>query len=212
MGNGDISNTDATGDFDQGLSTLVGADGVPVDTITEDGTVKLQVKSSIVPQALGGVFFLKATNVTYGSEIAQDGSVTPVVFTIEAESGVGARDLVVSEIRFATRDNGIKVENFLGLNNPLTTGIEVDIINGSGETFSFLPITATTEFESHFAYGPGAKFTSLASNSSTYIGALFSPSNPFILVKDTADKISVTVSDDLSTVQAIEFIAFGFKE
>ncbi len=210
---GPISDTNEEGDNGQGLSSLVGAGNLtPVDTITEDGITKLEVKSSIIPQALGNVFFLNATNITHGGELNRDGSVTPIVYTLNAESGVGARDLVVSEIRFSSRDNGIKVENFLGLNAPLTTGIVVDVINSSGETFSFLPIVATNEFESHFAYGPGARFTSLASNSSTYIGALFSPRNPFVLVKDTADKISVTISDDLSTVQAIEFIAFGFKD
>ena len=60
---GIIGDNNVSGDNDQSLTSLVGPnDLTPVDTITEDGVTKLQVKSSIVPQALGNQFFLKAEN------------------------------------------------------------------------------------------------------------------------------------------------------
>jgi hypothetical protein len=205
-----INDSNATTDNDEVINRIAGDTGVLADVLTDtDGIDKLQVKSSSVPVALGNLFFLEAKNG--GSpDMGVNGSGTPVEFLINAESGAGALDLVVQELRFTGFDNGIQVDRFLALNSELNNGIDIEVTS-QGTIFDFLPIRNTGEFESRFAFGPGGKFELIIGSGDDFITATFSPANPFVLEKDTADKICVTINDNLSQINSLQFIGFGFR-
>jgi|DEB0MinimDraft_6_1074348.scaffolds.fasta_scaffold125679_2 hypothetical protein len=207
---GGINDSNATTDADEVISRIAGDAGVLADVITDtDGIDKLQVKSSSVPVALGNLFFLEAENGG-SADMDVNGSGTPVEFTINAESGPGASDLVVQEMRFTAFDNGIQVDKFLALNSELSNGIDVEVTS-QGTVFDFLPIKNTGELESHFSFGPGGKYELIIGSGDDFVTATFSPANPFILEKDTSDKILVRINDNLSQVNKLQFIGFGFR-
>ena len=204
-----VSKFNADTEQDQEVG-IVGRTGLQADVIDEDGVYKLVTKSSIVPEGLGDLFFLQATN-NGSTEMAVNGSNNTVIFTIDAETGAGAKDLVVQELRFHGFDNGVKVANaFMGINNALSNGILVEIISGS-TTSAFLPIKITADFDAHFAFGDGGKFEIIVSSGGDYVTATFSPRNPFVLEADSTDKICVSIRDNLNQVSTLEMVAFGFR-
>lgn len=180
------------------------------DVIQEDGQNKLLVKSTTVPEGLGNLVFKKALNGS-SSNLAVNGSGSTVTFNVLAESGGGAADIVIQELKFVAFDGDIDYEDFLGLNNPLTNGVLISITS-EGSTFSFPAIKSTADFSAHFTYGPGADFGVTFTSPSDFMVAKFSPSNPFILKKDTTDKIQILIRDNLTTVNYFEFISFGFRD
>ena len=190
---------------------VVGRDeNFAADVIEEQGVAKLAVKSSGIPEALGDLFFLQAEN-NGSTDMSVNGSAgNPTIFTIDAESGVGAKDLVCRELRFHGFDNGVVPTKFMGLNSGLSNGLQVVIIS-DGITTNFLPIKITADFDAHFAYGDGGKYSVDVSAGGDYLSATFSPRNPFILRKDSSDKVCVFVQDNLNQVSTLELIAFGFR-
>lgn len=199
-------NTDTGQDYEVGIT---GRTGLQADVIDEDGVHKLVTKSSIVPEGLGDLFFLQATN-NGSTELAVNGQGSPVTFTINAESGIGAQNLVVQELRFHGFDNGVKTTTFMGTNSGLANGVQVNIVSG-GITSTFLPIRITADFDAHFAFGDGGKFEVVIASGGDYVTATFSPRNPFVLEKDTSDRIEIIIQDNISQVSTLELVSFGFK-
>jgi hypothetical protein len=193
-----------------GTTKIVGRDeNFAADVIEEQGVSKLAVKSSGIPEALGDLFFLQAEN-NGSSEMAVNANGSPVTFSVLAESGLGAKDLVCRELRFHGFDNGVVPTKFMGLNGSLSTGVTVRITS-DGNTTTFLPIKITADFDAHFAYGDGGKYRVDVSAGGDYLTATFSPRNPFILRKDSADKVEIIINDNLSQVSTLELVVFGFK-
>lgn len=184
--------------------------GIEANVVAESDGNKLLVRSSIVPEGLGDLFFIHAT-YNSAENMNVDGSTTTVIFSIDAESGVGAQDLVVQEMRFESIDSNVKIGNFLGINTALTNGVLVRVTS-DGTPFDFLPIANTFHFETHFAFGPGGKSDIIFDSPNDGVSSTFSPTNPFVLRKDTSDKIEILIRDDLTTVVTLKLIAFGFKD
>lgn len=204
-----ITKSSPDNDQDQEVG-ITGRTGLQADVFADgDGTNRLQTRSSVVPESLGDLFFIQASNG--GSvEMAVNGAGASVTFRVDAETGVNAKDLIIREMRFHGFDNGIKTTNFMGLNSALSNGIQVNIIS-DGITTTFLPIKITADFDAHFAFGDGGKFEIIVSAGGDYVTATFSPRSPFILKKDTADHVEVIIQDNLSQVSTLELVTFGFK-
>lgn len=191
-------------------SQIVGNDEAhKVDVILEDGERKMLVKSTSVPEGLGNLVFLVAKNGV-NENIAQNCSATQQTFTIPAELITG-KDLVIQELRFSSLCSGIKIDKGLCGNQAWTNGILVRVTS-EGVAFDFLPITVTATFESRFAFGAGGKYQLVFGSGADFMSSTFSPNNPFILRKGTADKIEVFCRDNMTQASVIEFIGFGFKD
>lgn len=171
-----------------------------VDVIQESGVNKLQVKASIVPD-LGQLFQNKALNGA-SSDLAVNGSVTPVIFNILADP---TRDKLVDFCALYFLDNGIKVEKFLGENSPLTNGILISI-QSDGQMFEFFPIKRTVDLDVIFSTD---SFNLVFSAGGDYVAARFKPSVPFVLKSGTSDYIRVTIRDNLNSVIEGEFLCDG---
>jgi len=181
-----------------------------VDVIRSNGD-RILVQGDFAPVGFNDRFFLSAEDAGSSTDLAVNGT-TPVPFFIKAEQGIGARDLVVSELRLSGFDNGVKIDKFLALNSALTNGVQVDInIPSSGNMVSFFPIKTTADFERHFAFGNGGRFQIFIGSGNDFVTATYSPETPFVLKKDTLDEIVVTVQDNLNTVASLEFTAFGTR-
>ena len=189
---------------------IVGADELfAADVIDEGGNKKLLVKATSIPESLGDLFFLKALDGAGSDAMNIDGSATPVTFELSAQA---SKDLVTQELRFTAFDNGIKINNFLGLNSALTNGITIEI-KSEDIVSMFLAIMTTADFDSHFAFGRSGKFTRENSAGSDYMSATFGPTVPFLIRKQGTfandDYIRITINDDLTSIQSLDFIAFG---
>lgn len=180
-----------------------------VDVIQEDGANKMLVKSTSVPEGLGNLVFVKAKNGT-NENLAQNCGTVDQTFLISADPGTGA-DIVIQELRFTSLCSGIKIDKGLCGNQPWTDGILVRVTS-EGQTFEFLPIKQTSQFDNHFSFGIGSRYELIFGSGADFMTAAFSPTNPFILKKGTTDKVEVICRDDLSQSSFIDFIAFGFRD
>jgi hypothetical protein len=188
---------------------LTGADGLyQADVVFEDGQKKLVVKSTIIPEAIGNLFFAHATN--NGSEdMNVNGSGTPVDFIVSADA---TRDIIIESLAFESFASNIKIDKFLSLNQSLSNGILVEV-KSEDTCFQFLTIKNTNEFDSHFAYGPGRSFRITIASGNDALVSRFGPSSPFVLKKQGTypqnDYIKVTVSDNIQSINKLAFLAFG---
>jgi hypothetical protein len=188
---------------------LTGADGLyQADVVFEDGQKKLVVKSTIIPEAIGNLFFAHATN--NGSEdMNVNGSGQPIDFIVSADA---TRDIIIESLAFESFASNIKIDKFLSLNQALGTGILVEV-KSEDTCFQFLNIKNTNEFDSHFAYGPGRSFRITIASGNDALVSRFGPASPFVLKKQGTyaqdDYIKVTISDNLSSINKLAFLAFG---
>ncbi len=191
---------------------LLGRDGqFLVDVIEEGGIYKIPVKATAAPQPIGNLFFLHALN-NGSNSMSVDGSTVEVEFLINAEAGF---DLIVNSMLFESFANGIKIDKFLSLNSDLANGILIEI-KSQNETFQFLPIKNTQEFDSHFSFGPGRSFSLVFASGNDSMVARYGPDTPFIIKKQgtyaSDDYIKVIVRDDISAIGSLQFIAAGGRE
>ena len=188
---------------------IVGSDEVyAVDVVEEDGLKKLVVKATVTPTITQELLFEKLETLAGSSDLNVNGSGTPVEFSIESDP---TKVKVVRELKFSWFDNGVKIDNFLGQNNALTNGIDVEF-TFDGDMTSIFPIKTTSDFNGHFAYGDGSRFEVITGSGNDYVTATLSPREPFVLRPGTADKIVVRVNDNISNVSFGECIAFGLLE
>lgn len=191
------------------LTQITGSDELhKVDVVLEGGFRKMLTKASTVPESLGNLVFINASNGG-NINIAQNCN-TDQIFVINAEGALGA-DLVIEELRFSSLCAGIKIDKGLCGNQPWADGILVRITS-NGVVFSFLPIKQTSQFDSHFSYGSGSRFSLVFASGADFMTSSFSPKNPFVLKKGTTDKIEVLCRDNLTQASFIDFIAFGFRD
>jgi hypothetical protein len=183
-----------------------------VDSVQEDGINKLWVKSTIVPEAIGNLFFEHATDSGGSNQLAVDGSVTPVEFTVDADA---TDDLLISGLLFHAFDGGIKIDNFLGLNNSLQAGLVVEV-KSEDVIFQFPPIKTTQQFDAHFSWGDGRSYELIFASGNDSMVARYGVSQPFLIKKQgtyaTDDYIKVTVSDNISQVADLNFLVAGKKD
>jgi len=156
---------------------------------------------------------LNADNVTT-SMLVNGSLASPKIFEVPAQT---TTDVFIEEIRFYGRGNGIKYNNFLSQNSPLTNGLEVHI--KSDNTITSLPVIKNTaDFKNKFSFGQGASGFSLdITVGEDEFLAVFDFNNPFILrVEGTFsidDYIQIHVHDNLTSgISEFEFIAKGFEK
>jgi len=191
---------------------IVGGDeAFEADVVSEGGIKKLYVKATAAAQPVGDLFFIKAMDGA-SSALAVDGSTTAVEFIVPAEA---VKDLVVTSLLFEAFDGGIKVDNFLGLNSPLTNGILIEV-KSQDEVFQFLPITNTQEFDSHFAFGSGRSFSIIFAAGNDSMVSRFGLDSPFTIKKQgtyaSDDYIKVIIRDNLSNIDSLQFLTQGGRE
>ena len=190
---------------------ITGEDEVYIaDVIAEDGVNKLWVKATSAPQIIGNLYEEYVKNGASNS-LNVNGT-TPQTFIINALPG---EDIIVTSMAFAGVDVGIKLTNFLGLNNALTNGLLIEV-KSEDTVFQFQPIKTTYEFDIHFAVGAGGGFDIIGASSGDYMSAKFGPASPFIIKRQgtyaSDDYIKVIVRDNISQVDLLKMIVFGQKD
>jgi hypothetical protein len=190
---------------------ITGEDEVyTADVIAEDGVNKLWVKATSAPQIIGNLYEEYVKNGASNS-LNVNGT-TPQTFIINALPG---EDIIVTSMAFAGVDVGIKLTNFLGLNNALTNGLLIEV-KSEDTVFQFQPIKTTYEFDIHFAVGAGGGFDIIGASSGDYMSAKFGPASPFIIKRQgtyaSDDYIKVIVRDNISQVDLLKMIVFGQKD
>lgn len=147
------------------------------------------------------------------AEMAVNGSVTPVEFTVPCNS---VYDTFITEIRFWGQDNGIKLGNyFLAKNGGITNGISVTARSDNEPTFIVSdPIKRTDDVLKHLSV-PVSEFQFIVGAGPDNVIGSRTYENPFPIRKcgtfTTDDEIKATVQDDLtSSGRSIEMVVFGF--
>jgi len=146
------------------------------------------------------------------TDLTVDGSVTPVVFSVYANSA-GGGDKVLDSITMYGTDTNIKVGefNFLGNNSPLTNGILIEtLIDGVLGTFRVLK--STNDVLARMSSGPSDNKI-INQSGGDYIQAIFSlveKNLQVVLSEGTTDEVRVTVQDDVTQVTDLFVKVEGF--
>lgn len=171
----------------------------------------------ITAKDLDDLFISEAYNATYGVDLLQDGSGTPIDFDIDASTNT---DIFIQTMIFSGQANGIKFGNFLAKNTTLTTGVGVEIKSDNIVT-TFPALKSTEDFKNRWAAlsGRGSNFRIDVQAGKDEMLAILTFENPFILkVSGTFgvgndDYIKVTINDDISTGNSrFDFAARGFEK
>lgn len=158
-----------------------------------------------------GSRFIDFTKNAGSAALNVNGGGTPVVFTKGADA---SQDLVIEGIRFAATDNGIAAaDKFLALNSALTNGVLVSV-KSEDQMFSFPAIKTTAQFKDYFTFNGGLWDLLIGSGQDSLTATYLSPAGIRLKKQGTFgtdDYITVTISDNLSTVTSFECIVFGHK-
>jgi hypothetical protein len=196
-------------------TTLYDEAGNPIATLNDGGDYRLKVDvigtvSTGAPAVLNQVVtgFLE----NGGSEdMVVDGSVTPQVFQFDAESGVGAADIFVTELRLVFVTSSLSWGHFgKSPGGILSSGVLVEAVIDSGTTVSLTNLVRNEDF-----MRLDSPLTELNAGSDL-ISASFRFNGTEKLVKDTGDMVKVTIRDNLTAAnKAINYFTatfYGFKE
>ena len=170
----------------------------------------LGISGSVIttPGALSESFEEYLTNVTYNEDMTQDGSVTPIYYTLNAESD---KTLFVQNISIHGQDNGIKyLTNFLG-RSYLTNGLIPTIVS-EGITNVKNTIKRTEDLKHEWTRGNVSNYSLEFAPGTDDVVATASFSPPFPLEAGSSDKIEIKVQDDLSSVSTLHVFVTGFKK
>jgi hypothetical protein len=157
----------------------------------------------------GGQIFAEPVLNSGSSALNVNGSVTPVVFRIEADPEF---DIIINQLVWDGEDNSIKLTNFFSINSALTNGIEVSF--KSDDVTSTLPLIKTTSNMLQFSSGAQDVYSEQGSVSVLSFRDL----DPAIIIRKQGfhesgvnDFIQVTIQDNLTTVNSLRFTARGVK-
>ncbi len=173
-----------------------------------DGNDRLDLISNGIP--LSSLVYFDLAAINGGSEnLAVDGSVTPVVFTV----GPPASEIWYAYIyELVIQDGGNNTsDRYGGIAGGLTNGLVIDqTIDATDHEFVNIKNNSTIaiNFSDSHLRGQGNSFIS---SSSYYLG-LARLEKPVTLVGDNNDVIKVTVADDLTGIDIHEFGVKFFKE
>jgi hypothetical protein len=177
------------------------------------GILAISGTVSVRPGAISDQFQKHAVDGGSSKDLTVDGSVTPVSFTIDCENDF---DQFINGFRMWFQDNGIKFGQFMGINVPLSTGIEIDLRSDDTlRIFLAENIKTTEDFQIHLADPVNLfKFHVQAGLDMVIAETVFE--NPFVIracgTFPTDDYIEVIVQDNLTSVTYGEFLAFGFRQ
>ncbi len=157
------------------------------------GTVNVQ------NQAVAG-FSPKYLTNGGSDDMRVDGSVTPVDFTVTADS---TQDFIITEVKLLAQDGNINLSRFM--DSTITNGLEFTITSEGG-TVTFPDIITTRDllhiFTSNSEYTP-----IIATKAALFV---FKPTNPFVLRAGSSDEVQMKVRDDLSGLVALGCSVEGF--
>jgi hypothetical protein len=171
---------------------------------------------TVTAKELADLFVEDATNVTYGSDMLQDGSSTPIYFRIEAST---TTDLFIEMLIFDMQGNGIKFGQFGARpGGDLTNCIEIKIQSDNVPT-TFPLLCNTEDFKNKWAAlsGDGSNFRIDVQAGKDEMLAILHFENPFIMRVDgtftTDDFIQIKVQDDIDSGNTrFNFRAKGFEK
>ena len=147
---------------------------------------------------------------TLFDSINVNGSGTPVNFTVSADP---TEVKFISSVTIAGRDNGIQFSNFMGINNELSTGIIVSF-KSNDITVVRAAVKSTDDLLDLHAEDPDNFVVFFASGEDKLTAELkfdpaleLRPQNEFAV----DDYITVTVNDNLTSVNQLRLIINGFN-
>lgn len=146
------------------------------------------------------------------SDMAVNGSGTPVSFRIEADP---EDDIILTSLVLFGSDGNIKLANFFGMNSPLTNGVTVTI-KADDNLITFRAIKSTNDMIK-FASNGGVEFFTSSAGDSLKSEILFTPAIPlrksgtFGAQVSDDDYIEITINDQLGTVTTLDAFARGAK-
>jgi hypothetical protein len=209
---GSLNDSNKTSDSDRSEVVLTDeTSGIRAEVKTFAGEDRLLVSGS-GDGSIGDLFIENAENGG-SADLRVDGSTTPVVFTIPADSTDTIR---INELRFYAGGNGIKFNQFLSQNTSLGTGLEVKI-KSQDIVVTFPMIFTTEDFKNKWSFGSGSNFVLQKQTGADQILAVNIFPTPIVIdpqgTHGTDDYIQVTISDDLTTggIAEFELLAEGFK-
>lgn len=184
--------------------------------ISEDdprqGILGIAGSLSVQPGSVSDRFEVELVNAG-SSQMAVNGSGTPVIFKIPPSLRTTTADLFINSIIIQGLDSGIKLKNFLGQNSPLTNGIDFTI-KSDDEMFSFPSIFTTRGIKRFSTTGGWYLDIEAGGDDAMAIKELSNITIPIRAVGAfaTDDYFDVTVNDNLTNVDDLKVILIGFKK
>lgn len=139
---------------------------------------------------------------------------TPDEYVINANPA-GGKVKVIEVFKFYGSDGNIKVggSNFLGLNSPLTNGLEIQLTKNNATTV-FRNVKTTSDFLARLSSSP-EKSILIPSSGVDFIESVFDLVARNVQLKlepGTTDEVKIIVQDNLSSVDELYFVTEGFLE
>lgn len=147
---------------------------------------------------------------TVFTDIAVDGSSTPVEFTENADA---TQVKFISSVTIAGRDNGIQFSDFLGINGALTNGVEVEFKSNDVMVIRE-PIRTTDDLLDFHAETPANFVIFFASGEDKVTAQLvFSPALEIRPQGEfsTDDYLLIRINDNLTQINELRAIVSGFN-
>ncbi len=229
---GEFGERPTTGDFDVIVTSPGGDTVVQIDT--EQRSLKSRAKENSlgrdpfnphklgIPEFAGQVrvraesieklFFARAFNATHTNDMAQDGSVIPIVYTINANPA-GGNIIIVEKLKFRGIDVNAKVQfgQFMGL-TALTNGIKIEVFqNGGSFAFPLIKTTADLLGDWSSSSSDADFYNQSGGDLIVAVKDLISNNVQIELKPGTTDRIEVTIQDNVN-VDDLDFLTEGFEE
>lgn len=170
---------------------------------------------NVLPGSVSNTVELELTQSGGNADMAVDGSVTPVAFSLANNPSYdNTFDYFITEIILDGIDNGVKLKNFMALNSPLTTGITWSVQSDEEIVGDLITIKSTRDIKRFASLGGweldieagGDDVKSTRQYGLTPIVVRAAGTFP------TDDTFEVTVNDDLSSVDEFKIILRGFRK
>jgi len=169
------------------------------------GTVKA------TPQSVNDLFSEKVFNGG-GSDLAVDGSITEVVFLINADA---TKAKIINLMTFAGNSSGVKFNQFLSLNSRLTNGILIEIKSDDIIT-QFELIDSTDDLLDSWSNVPSDFVLFFAPGADHFNATKDLRGTPFVLKPQGSftidDFVKVIIRDDLTGISDMDFRVKGFLQ
>jgi hypothetical protein len=189
--------------------------GNAVEVVLVDGVYRLRAEVvgtvSIGAPAVANLVISGFLENGGSEDMVVDGDPTPVVFQFDAESGAGAEDIFLTELRLVFVMSALSWGNFgKSPGGILSNGVLVEAtIDDGAHVIALTNLTRNEDF-----MRLDEPYTELNAGSDL-ISAAFKFSGNEKLVKDSGDMVKVTIRDDLTAApKGIDYFTatlYGFK-
>lgn len=189
--------------------TLYDEAGNQVNVILSNGIYRLAVDAKVTGREnIRPGTFLGELAVDSGSsdDLNVDGSVTPVVFNVVANTG---KRFFIHRLILVMEDQNINFQKFGGIAGGITNGLDIEVKEG-GQPIRSLggPIKLNAQFA--FA-GSGIAITASATDLMQVTFDVAARGTTLELVDSDSDFFRITVNDDLTPIDVFKVVAQGFE-